>query len=187
MTVSSIAVGPAADAELLTNIAKWGKGRSYVGRGRQGSAADLRQGSEERHDAGVRRRSRSSRSSRRAAFLEGVDFAQAPRLRGRTATVLKDTALELLATEDGDPLLAFWPIGLGRTAVFASDVRIAGRATGCAGAATGRSSAPSCTRSSASGRRAALEITRRDRARRPPTLAVTRRSARRRRAATAIC
>jgi len=36
---------------------------------------------------------------------------------------LKDTALELVATEDGDPLLAFWPIGLGRTAVFASDVK----------------------------------------------------------------
>ena len=37
--------------------------------------------------------------------------------------MLKDTALELLATDDGDPLLAFWPIGLGRTAVFASDVK----------------------------------------------------------------
>ncbi len=30
MTVSAISVGPAADVELLTNIAKWGKGRSYV-------------------------------------------------------------------------------------------------------------------------------------------------------------
>ena len=37
--------------------------------------------------------------------------------------MLKDTALEVLATDDGDPLLAFWPIGLGRTAVFASDVK----------------------------------------------------------------
>jgi Ca-activated chloride channel homolog len=46
-----------------------------------------------------------------------------PALKGRTATVLKDSALELLATDDEDPLLAFWPIGLGRTAVFASDVK----------------------------------------------------------------
>ena len=30
ITVSSIAVGPAADVELLTNIAKWGKGRGYA-------------------------------------------------------------------------------------------------------------------------------------------------------------
>ena len=30
MTVSSIAVGPSADPELLRNIAKWGKGRAYA-------------------------------------------------------------------------------------------------------------------------------------------------------------
>ena len=46
-----------------------------------------------------------------------------PKLKGRTATVLKDGALELIATDEEDPLLAFWPIGLGRTAVFASDVK----------------------------------------------------------------
>jgi len=37
--------------------------------------------------------------------------------------VVKDNAIELLSTEDGDPLLAFWPIGVGRSAVFASDVK----------------------------------------------------------------
>jgi hypothetical protein len=46
-----------------------------------------------------------------------------PKLKGRTATVLKDGALELIATDEEDPLLAFWPIGLGRTAVFASDLK----------------------------------------------------------------
>src|SRR5262249_43400888 len=30
ITVSSVAVGPAADDELLGNIAKWGKGRMYT-------------------------------------------------------------------------------------------------------------------------------------------------------------
>ena len=30
ITVSSIAVGPSSDPELLRNIAKWGKGRSYT-------------------------------------------------------------------------------------------------------------------------------------------------------------
>jgi len=58
------------------------------------------------------------------AFLgSGVDATHAPKLKGLTATVLKDTALEVMSTDDGDPLLAFWPIGLGRTAVFASDVK----------------------------------------------------------------
>jgi hypothetical protein len=58
-----------------------------------------------------------------AGFLASVNLTRMPKLKGRTATVLKDGALELMATDEEDPLLAFWPIGLGRTAVFASDVK----------------------------------------------------------------
>src|SRR4030095_5359136 len=57
------------------------------------------------------------------SVLAKVDLAAMPELRGRTAMVLKDTATEVLATKKDDPLLAFWPFGLGRTAVFASDVK----------------------------------------------------------------
>ena len=122
MTVSSIAVGPAADAELLSNIAKWGKGRSYaVEDAKEVPQIFVKEAKNAATPAFDEKALKPVLKSR--AFLEGVDFNQAPRLRGRTATVLKDTALELLATEDGDPLLAFWPIGLGRTAVFASDVK----------------------------------------------------------------
>lgn len=122
MTVSSIAVGPAADVELLTNIAKWGKGRGYV-------VEDAK----EVPQIFVKEAKNATNPSfdekalkpvvKFTGFLEGIDFSRAPELRGKTATVLKDDALELLATEDGDPLLAFWPIGVGRTAVFASDVK----------------------------------------------------------------
>ena len=122
MTVSTIAVGPAADAELLSNIAKWGKGRNYaVEDAKEVPQIFVKEAKNAATPAFDEKALKPVLKSR--AFLEGVDFAQAPRLRGRTATVLKDTALELLATEDGDPLLAFWPIGLGRTAVFASDVK----------------------------------------------------------------
>ena len=81
MTVSSIAVGPAADVELLTNIAKWGKGRELHRRGREGSAADLRQGSEERGDAVVRRETAEAgrqdpRLPRRHRLVEGADAAR---------------------------------------------------------------------------------------------------------------
>jgi hypothetical protein len=56
-------------------------------------------------------------------FLPHVDLDHLPELRGRTAMVLKDGATDLVATPKGDPLLAFWPIGLGRSAAFASDVK----------------------------------------------------------------
>jgi uncharacterized membrane protein len=122
ITVSSIAVGPAADVELLTNIANWGEGRPYV-------VADAREVPQifvkEARDAATPAFDEESIQPVLTArgFLEDVDFSNVPPLRGRTATVLKDTALELVSTEDEDPLLAYWPIGMGRTAVFASDVK----------------------------------------------------------------
>src|SRR5262249_43012313 len=60
---------------------------------------------------------------KRPAFLQDVDLAHMPPLRGLTATVIKDEATEVVSTADNDPVLAFWPVGLGRTAVFASDVK----------------------------------------------------------------
>jgi uncharacterized protein (DUF58 family) len=122
MTVSSIAVGPAADVELLTNIAKWGKGRSYVvADAKEVPQIFVKEAKEATTPAFDEKPLKPVVKTR--AFLEGIDLTKAPALRGRTAVVTKDTALELLATEDGDPLLSFWPIGLGRTAVFASDVK----------------------------------------------------------------
>jgi uncharacterized membrane protein len=122
ITVSSVAVGPWADPELLRNIAKWGKGRAYV----VADAKELPQiFVEEARSAMTPAFDEKEITAivKAPAFLSGVDLAHLPRLRGRTATVLKDTALEVIGTDDDDPLLAFWPIGLGRTAVFTSDVK----------------------------------------------------------------
>ena len=122
ITVSSVAVGASADQELLSDIAKWGKGHEYA-------VADPKElpqifvkeaknattpGFEE-HDI--------KPVVKAPAFLNAVDLGGMPPLKGFTSTVKKDTALEILATPDGDPLLAFWPVGLGRAAVFASDVK----------------------------------------------------------------
>ena len=122
MTVSSIAVGPSADAELLTNIAKWGKGRGYA-------VLDAKEVTqifvkEARNAMSAFDEGESIAPVVRArSVLSNVDLSDMPALRGRTAVVLKDAATEVLGTETDDPLLAFWPFGLGRTAVFASDVK----------------------------------------------------------------
>lgn len=122
ITVSSIAVGPAADAELLANIATWGKGRSYeVQDAREVPQIFVKEAKDVPNLAFDEKA--LAPIVKHQGFLDGIDFAKAPALRGRTATVIKDSALELLSTRDGDPLLAFWPIGLGRSAVFASDVK----------------------------------------------------------------
>jgi Ca-activated chloride channel family protein len=122
ITVSSIAVGPAADRELLHNIALWGKGRDYTV-----------QNARELPEVFVKEAKNAATPSfdekdivpvvKAPAFVAGLDMARVPHLKGMTATVIKDPALEVLSTDEGDPLLAFWPVGVGRTAVFASDVK----------------------------------------------------------------
>ena len=122
ITVSSIAVGPAADRELLHNMAVWGKGRDY-------SVQNAR----ELPEVFVKEAKNAVTPSfdekditpvvKAPSFLGTVDMARAPHLKGITATVLKDAALEVLTTDEGDPLLTFWPVGLGRAAVFSSDVK----------------------------------------------------------------
>ncbi|MGB2713565.1 MAG: VWA domain-containing protein [Vicinamibacterales bacterium] len=122
ITVSSVAVGPSADPELLGNIAKWGKGRTYA----VSDAKELPQifVKEAKNAATPAFDEKEIKPIVKApAFLSGVDLTRVPLLKGRTATVLKDTALEVISTDEEDPLLAFWPVGLGRAAVFASDVK----------------------------------------------------------------
>jgi Ca-activated chloride channel family protein len=122
ITVSSVAVGPSADRDLLRNIARWGKGRDYLVANAQELPEVFVKEAKNAATPGFDEKEITA-IVKAPAFLSGVDVSHLPRLKGRTATVLKDSALEVLATEQDDPLLAFWPIGLGRTAVFASDVK----------------------------------------------------------------
>jgi uncharacterized membrane protein len=122
MTVSTVAMGAAADRELLANIAKWGKGRTYAADNPKDVPQIFVKEAKDVTSPGFDEEPLKP-VVKHVGFLDGINFATAPALRGRTATVIKDTALEMLGTEDEDPLLAYWPIGAGRAAVFASDVK----------------------------------------------------------------
>ncbi|MBM3751878.1 MAG: VWA domain-containing protein [Acidimicrobiia bacterium] len=122
MTVSTVAMGAAADRELLTNIAKWGKGRNYAADDPKDVPQIFVKEAKDVMSPGFDEKPLKP-VVKHLGFLDGIDFSRAPALRGRTATVIKDTALEMLGTEEEDPLLAYWPIGSGRAAVFASDVK----------------------------------------------------------------
>jgi Ca-activated chloride channel homolog len=105
ITVSSVAVGPAADQELLRNIATWGKGEQYL----VSDAKELPQiFVKEAKNASTPAFDEKAVTPivKRAAFLRDVDLTHMPPLKGRTATVLKDSALEIIGTSDDDPLLA---------------------------------------------------------------------------------
>lgn len=122
ITVSTVAVGPSADGELLGNIAKWGRGRSYLVEDAREVPQIFVKEAKEIPNLSFDEKALQPVLKHRG-FLEGIDFTKAPPFRGRTSTVIKDSATELLSTKDGDPLLAFWPAGLGRTAIFTPDVK----------------------------------------------------------------
>lgn len=122
MTVSTIAVGTEADRELLRNIAVWGKGRNYeVDDPREVPQVFVKETEQSARPALSEKPFKPAVKD--ASLFEGVDLRNAPELSGYTGTKLKDTATELLATDKEEPLLATWPYGLGRTAVFASDAK----------------------------------------------------------------
>ncbi len=121
VTVSSVALGAEADVTLLRNLAAWGGGRSYV-------VQDAREVPE------IFVKEARSAASQGADETDGIrprpgptpllrdhasDF---PLVQAHNPVTRKPGAIELLATNRGEPLLTLWPAGLGRTAMFAADL-----------------------------------------------------------------
>ena len=123
ITVSSVAVGQDIDAELLQSIARWGKGRFYQ--------------TTDPHDIPqifAKETMTASKSSlieepflpqvhHEDQVIRAIDWKNAPFLFGYIVTAPKPTANVTLLTERGEPLLASWRFGLGKSTAFMSDAK----------------------------------------------------------------
>ena len=121
ITVSTVALGPDADAALLRNLASWGGGRSYVVQDAQQIPEIFV--TEARNAATPEAEDASNilaKVREQMAFIEPP--VTLPALQGRNLVTKKPEAIEWLSTQRGDPLLTTWPAGLGRTAMFAADL-----------------------------------------------------------------
>ena len=126
ITVSTVAVGDKADRELLGNIARWGKGRAYyiqdpsrvpeifIDETQMAQGITIEEGGE--IVTVVRNKIET---------LAGLDLERAPPLLGYVRTMPKEHAEVVLEAdgEEPDPILVRWQYGLGRTVLFASDVK----------------------------------------------------------------
>ena len=124
ITVSSVAIGKDADAQLMFDIAKWGRGRFYYTEDdstipriftletQLASKASL-----------IEQPFKPTVGSPAHEAIQEIDWREAPPLGGYVATSLKSTADMVLMTHQEDPLLATWRYGLGRTAAFTSDAK----------------------------------------------------------------
>ena len=122
ITVSTVAMGHDADAGLMERIAANGGGRYYF-----------------TDDPGnvptifltetllISRRmvvegEITPLPTRTHDFLKGIDVASLPTLKGYIRTYPKENSRIVLVSNQNDPLLADWQYGLGKVAVFTSDL-----------------------------------------------------------------
>jgi len=123
VSVSTVAVGEAAEIEFMRNIAEWTGGASHVARSESEiPALILADARRFTSDSIVERPFRASLRWRPAA-LDGIDFASAPPLLGLVVAQPKTHAEVLLDGIDERPLLVRSHYGLGRSIAFLSDVK----------------------------------------------------------------
>jgi len=123
ITVSSVAVGQEADRELLANIANWGGGRAYfIEDAERVPQVFIRETQIASQSTLVEEAVETTVITSIEAFTD-IDLDAAPALRGYVRTLAKETAEVLIQSDSENPILARWRYGLGRTAIFTSDVK----------------------------------------------------------------
>lgn len=124
INVSTIAVGLAANRELMADIAMWGKGRAYYINSYDRVPQIFIKETELALGKTLMEQPFLPILKKNVEAFKGIDFERAPRLLGYVVTKAKPTA-EVLLTESwtDEPLLARWQYGLGKSAIFTSDVK----------------------------------------------------------------
>lgn len=123
ITTSVVALGAGKDVAQLEELSRIGGGRFYLIEDASRLPAVFAQ------ETILAARSALSEEPFRVAVgtrspaIEGIDFAQAPSLAGYVVTIPKPRASVHLTGPEGDPILAIWPAGIGRSGVFTSDLK----------------------------------------------------------------
>ncbi|MBL8810515.1 MAG: VWA domain-containing protein [Planctomycetaceae bacterium] len=122
MTVSTVALG-GADTELLESIAKIGKGRYHLAEDPSQVPQIFAKETITASKSAIDEQPFVPQVIRATKALAEIDMESSPFLLGYVMTRPKPTSEVILATEKGDPLLAWWRYGLGMTAAFTSDAK----------------------------------------------------------------
>ncbi len=123
ITVSTVAMGGNADQALLEEIARLGNGRSYVADDPAQVPQIFAKETVTASKSAINEQPFPPTIVRSTQVLSEIRLDEAPFLLGYVVTRPKPTAEVILATESGDPLLAWWRYGLGVTVAFTSDAK----------------------------------------------------------------
>lgn len=123
ITVSTVTIGRTGNPGLMARIAEWGGGKAYVAEQIEQVPQLFVDDTRDVSQTSIMEEAFRPVVKRRVDAVGGLDFGQAPPLLGFVSTKLKDGAEMFLTTSTGTPLLARWQYGLGRSVMFASDVK----------------------------------------------------------------
>lgn len=120
--ISTVGIEPDADRDFLTALAEKNGGYSYFGRAGEEIPRFFVQEIVRLSRQAVLSRAITPKIIERHPILNGIDQEDIPAVSGYVATGLKKNSTLLMDINDGDPFLAIWQVGLGRSAVFTTDL-----------------------------------------------------------------
>ncbi len=122
ITLSTIAFGQDADAELLNQLAVWGQGRFYHVVSVDNLPVLMAEEAARISESPVSEGIFQPEVGLNHPVLTGIPLENVPDLVGYHALTPKPSAEVILRTGEGDPLLATWQYGLGRSTAWTSDL-----------------------------------------------------------------
>ena len=123
ITISTVGIGSGADMNLLGNLANWGGGRDYFTQDPYNVPQIFAKETVTASKSAIIDEPFIPQRIKPTQVLSGIDLELAPFLLGYVATQPRPTAEVFLVSDRGDPLLASWQYGLGKSVAFTSDAK----------------------------------------------------------------
>ena len=123
ITISTVGIGSGADMNLLGNLANWGGGRDYFTQDPYSIPQIFAKETVTASKSAIVDEPFIPQRIKPTQVLSGIDLELAPFLLGYVATQPRPTAEVFLVSDRGDPLLASWQYGLGKSVAFTSDAK----------------------------------------------------------------
>ncbi len=123
ITTSCVSLGRGHHSGLLEDLSRRGGGRFYMVDDASRLPAVFAQETVLASRSSLAERPFRPTVSVQSDVIANIDFGAADELQGYVVTIPKPRATVSLVGPDADPILAFWPIGVGRAAAFTSDLK----------------------------------------------------------------
>ena len=123
ITTSVVALGQGSDVADLEQMSRIGGGRFYLIEDATRLPAVFAQETVLASRSAINEVTFRPSVATPGSTLRGIDFGTAPALTGYVVTLPKGRAQIHLSGPEGDPILASWSVGIGRSAAFTSDFK----------------------------------------------------------------